>query len=370
MSPVSPRAEDSPTTPTLRTVLKSPGLRKAAEDRTPTPPRSAGSSPAAEPPTSPLSPASPATPTSASLSSQPPQSSQSDTAQLNHIRSDLVQTIRQVVGVLSQYAGGKALDGDARERVKAFVVGLPGRWKEAMSTGTSPTSPTGPSAAPAAATPAAPTAMKGKKRKNISSPSHSPVRSTLPPSSSSSPPSSSLTPNSPQYAVSNKNMATLHTLLAAQRVLTLATESLDMVRGVTGVMKGSLEGVERWVGVVEESRQGRTASRGGAARGSAAPMDIDHHAQAQAHSRQMKVKQEPVDEMDIDSNPHPSHSRSHSHVSVPANANITMNFPAPASPPTRCQSQRVASPAASAYEDAPSPTAGGREAFGRMRIDE
>ena len=138
-----------------------------------------------------------------------------------------------------------------------------------------------------------------------------------------------------------------------------------MVRGVTGVMKGSLEGVERWVGVVEESRQGRTASRGGAA-----PMDVDHQAQVQSQtqSQQMKAKQEPADEMDIDSAPHSSHSRSHSHVSVPANANITMNFPAPASPQT--QSQRLASPVASAYGDAPSPTAGGREAFGRMRIDE
>jgi hypothetical protein len=37
------------------------------------------------------------------------------------------------------------------------------------------------------------------------------------------------------------------TVQAAQRILTLATESLDMMRGVTGVVKDSLERAEMWV---------------------------------------------------------------------------------------------------------------------------
>ena len=36
--------------------------------------------------------------------------------------------------------------------------------------------------------------------------------------------------------------------IAAQRILTLATESLDMLRGVTGVVKDSLDQAETWVG--------------------------------------------------------------------------------------------------------------------------
>jgi transcriptional repressor OPI1 len=36
--------------------------------------------------------------------------------------------------------------------------------------------------------------------------------------------------------------------MAAQRILTLATESLDMMRGVTGVVKDSLDRAETWVG--------------------------------------------------------------------------------------------------------------------------
>ena len=35
---------------------------------------------------------------------------------------------------------------------------------------------------------------------------------------------------------------------AAQRILTLATESLDMMRGVTGVVKDSLDRADAWVG--------------------------------------------------------------------------------------------------------------------------
>lgn len=36
--------------------------------------------------------------------------------------------------------------------------------------------------------------------------------------------------------------------IAAQRILTLATESLDMMRGVTGIVKDSLDRAETWVG--------------------------------------------------------------------------------------------------------------------------
>jgi hypothetical protein len=36
-------------------------------------------------------------------------------------------------------------------------------------------------------------------------------------------------------------------MIAAQRILTLATESLDMMRGVTGVVKDSLDRADAYV---------------------------------------------------------------------------------------------------------------------------
>ncbi|KAJ7235529.1 transcription factor Opi1-domain-containing protein [Mycena rebaudengoi] len=48
---------------------------------------------------------------------------------LAHLRSDIVHTIRQVVGVISKYAGG-ALPEPARGRVRGFILELPRRFGE------------------------------------------------------------------------------------------------------------------------------------------------------------------------------------------------------------------------------------------------
>src|ERR1700709_427555 len=46
---------------------------------------------------------------------------------LTDVHRDIVQTIRQVVDVVSKYAGG-ALPEPARTRVRRFILKLPQRW--------------------------------------------------------------------------------------------------------------------------------------------------------------------------------------------------------------------------------------------------
>ncbi len=53
--------------------------------------------------------------------------SQAHMRTLTDVRRDLVQTIRQVVDVVSKYAGG-ALPEPARTRVRGFILKLPQRW--------------------------------------------------------------------------------------------------------------------------------------------------------------------------------------------------------------------------------------------------
>lgn len=147
----------------------------------------------------------PTTPTGTSLAAQqgngtttvdPPTITPAQAATLNALRSDIVNTVRQVVDIVSKYAGGGGPGGLAdgeRQRVKGFILRLPGRFQEAMAGGEAPSAP-GSAPAPPGAPPSATTA-----------------------------------------------------LLAAQRVLALATESLDMMRGVTGVVKNSLDRADTWV---------------------------------------------------------------------------------------------------------------------------
>ncbi|KAG5222608.1 zf-C2H2 Zinc finger [Salix suchowensis] len=68
---------------------------------------------------------------------------------LNNVRRDIVHTIRQVVDVVSKYAGG-ALPEPARTRVRGFILKLPQRWASRAST-TVPTGASIPSVASAMA---------------------------------------------------------------------------------------------------------------------------------------------------------------------------------------------------------------------------
>ncbi|KAF8327156.1 transcription factor Opi1-domain-containing protein [Cantharellus anzutake] len=110
---------------------------------------------------------------------------------LSQIKTELINTIRQVVDVVSKYAGS-ALPEQARNTVRSFILRLPERWANALR----------------------------------------------------------LDETNGQYGGFERNGQGLSgsaATMAATRVLTLATESLDMMRGVTGVFKDSLDRAEAWV---------------------------------------------------------------------------------------------------------------------------
>ncbi|KZV96789.1 Opi1-domain-containing protein [Exidia glandulosa HHB12029] len=108
---------------------------------------------------------------------------------LNDVKQDVVKTIRDVVDVVSKYAGG-ALPEPAKATVRAFILHLPQRWATRMQ------------------------APEGG-------------------------PEMQLRPGQPPTA----GVASA----AAHRIMGLATESLDMMRSVTGVFKDSLDRAEAWV---------------------------------------------------------------------------------------------------------------------------
>ncbi|KAJ4471092.1 transcription factor Opi1, partial [Lentinula edodes] len=121
---------------------------------------------------------------------------------LTSMRRDVILTVREVVSVVSKYGGSAALPEPARKAMKSFILKLPKKVGEAMKmSGPSPEMHAGMSLAG-----------------SISGSRHGP--STI----------------SAGTAV-----------VAAQRILTLATESMDMMRGVTGVVRESLERADAWV---------------------------------------------------------------------------------------------------------------------------
>lgn len=113
---------------------------------------------------------------------------------LSEVKKDLVSTIRQVVDVVSKYAGS-ALPEPARNTVRTFILKLPERWASAARAD---------SASGIASLPSTPGV---------------------------------------EYRAGQRPTAGTATVAAA-RVLTLATESLDMMRGVTSVVNDSLDRAE------------------------------------------------------------------------------------------------------------------------------
>ncbi|KAL5536893.1 OPI1 [Sanghuangporus sanghuang] len=159
---------------------------------------------------------------------------------LTNVKRDVVKTIRQVVDVVSKYAGG-ALPEPARSRVRQFILNLPQRW---ANTAHKQAQPPSQGHAPG-------------QTKNT----HKRHRSGLTSAASTA-------PNSPLQSpkVMNRGVPPLpgmedvslhrHTTArptagsatqAAQRIMTLATESLDMLRNVTGIVKESLDRADVWV---------------------------------------------------------------------------------------------------------------------------
>lgn len=158
---------------------------------------------------------------------------------LHDVRRDVVNTIRQVVDVVSKYAGS-ALPEPARARVRGFILHLPRRWASAASASSTHCIPEGtPGSGSIAGASAGGTGnirrgLSGRHRKEHSA--GGPDRSLSATPVSSRAPS----PLASSRASMGRPTASAATR-AAQHILTLATESIDMVRGVTGVVKESLD---------------------------------------------------------------------------------------------------------------------------------
>ncbi|CAE6410371.1 unnamed protein product [Rhizoctonia solani] len=140
-------------------------------------------------------------------------------ARLSAVKRDVVATIRQAVDIVSRYAGG-ALPEPARGTVRSVLLNLPERWASAGQVNGEPDGP--------------------GHRRIVSGSS---ARAPYPPRSNTMGESGVYSnrpgPRPPPTAGTAAQ--------AAQRVMTLATESLDMMRGVTGVVKDSLDRAEVWV---------------------------------------------------------------------------------------------------------------------------
>ena len=179
-----------------------------------------------------------------------------------------MHTIRQAVDIVSKYAGG-ALPEPARTRVRGFILTLPQRWaSKAGGTGAGSTAaaPERDSTVTAAASGTGTTRRPGGQRRaayrergagsSIDAGSKSGASSRAPSPSSSSPRISRSSMNTHLRRGSNAGegggldntgrVPAGTALVAAQRILALATESLDMMRNVTGVMKDSLDRAEAY----------------------------------------------------------------------------------------------------------------------------
>ncbi|CAK5283746.1 unnamed protein product [Mycena citricolor] len=166
---------------------------------------------------------------------------------LTHLRTDIVHTVRQVVSVVSKYAGG-ALPEPARGRVRGFILDLPKRFSAEAPSGGDASTVTGVSL-----TGTGTAARRGARRERGSAAAESP-RPVSPIASRPGSPHLHMRPahhhaGHHRRGASNGSTAVeaAQALTAAQRVLVLATESLDMMRGVTTVVSESLDRADAWV---------------------------------------------------------------------------------------------------------------------------
>ncbi|KAL6306221.1 transcription factor Opi1-domain-containing protein [Sparassis latifolia] len=179
---------------------------------------------------------------------------------LHAAKRDVVETLRQVVDVVSRYAGS-ALPEPARARVRSFILHLPRRWAHATGTdGAGPSSASG--SASGVDTRTGGGVDRGERRTNAGSAPYSYGPGEAGPSQRSRPSSRATSPSRSKghprqgssraaqdiLSVNSAVPTTADTATqAAQRILTLATESLDMLRGVTAVCKESLDRADAWV---------------------------------------------------------------------------------------------------------------------------
>jgi hypothetical protein len=188
--------------------------------------------------------------------------SQERMRQLTNVKRDVVATVRQVVDVVSKYAGG-ALPEPARTRVRGFILHLPQAWASAARRENVAPTPI-------------PTRGRGATRRSVRRANVSGMGETSRPTSptgtaSPRPRQNSITGGVPVAVPPTAGSAKQ----AAQRILALATESLDMMRGVTGVVKDSLDRADAWV---ERLRViGRRRNVAADDRDTMAPLDLMAH---------------------------------------------------------------------------------------------
>jgi len=150
------------------------------------------------------------------------------------------------VDVVSRYAGG-ALPEPARGRVRGFILDLPQRWAK-KAPGSEEVDRDRDREremereSVAAASGSAVSVRRGHRRRG---------RGTAASSAASSRAASPITTMRPQrhQDEGGESVSASTANLAAQRILTLATESLDMMRGVTGVVKDSLDRADACVSI-------------------------------------------------------------------------------------------------------------------------
>ena len=204
-------------------------------------------------------------PSDAAQSTPRPPISEEQMRRLIDVKRDIVHTIRQAVDVVSKYAG-EALPEPARTRVRGFILTLPQRWaSKAGGTGAGVISTAGNSERDSTVTAAASGTGAtrrpgGQRRAAYRERGSGGIEGDLRSGASSRATSPSTSPRIPRTAASkrggggdvgeggeNARVPAGTALVAAQRILALATESLDMMRNVTGVMKDSLDRAEAYV---------------------------------------------------------------------------------------------------------------------------
>ncbi|GAA6036008.1 hypothetical protein JCM8097_005212 [Rhodosporidiobolus ruineniae] len=184
----------------------------------------------------------------------------SASAHLSQIKHEVVETIRKVVEVVSKYAGA-ALPEQAKRYVRQSILGLPVKWASAVEQ-------RGPTPAGAAGTTSALGAAGGPRRRRARersgsvggvsvAASESDVGTPRPermhesyfsgdgPASSSSGLGGDSTANGGGEGEEDLHLSP--TEEAADRVLTFAVESLDMLRTVTSIFGESVEKAEAWI---------------------------------------------------------------------------------------------------------------------------
>lgn len=135
---------------------------------------------------------------------------------------------------MSKYAGG-ALPEPARSRVRDFILCLPARWAQAAS---APDTPPLPSASKPEGKVKSDRVTRGGR---AGAAPYSYGKGEAGPSPRSRPPSRATSPSHPRQVNGCPPANGPAITQAATKILTLATESLDMLRAVTQVFKESLD---------------------------------------------------------------------------------------------------------------------------------